>query len=81
MMIVERIETSDGVLHIDERAARRYCDEKMGEILTKQGHQLVHCDGYSFIVMHLENNLAELARAARWQEEAREKLSKESDET
>lgn len=72
MRRVTLIETSDGQRHESERQARAYCDNKAGEIIARHAHQLVHCDKYTQLLVHLASSLDDLATAHRWQLESQE---------
>lgn len=80
MRRVTVIELSDGTQRPDERSARAYCDEHMGNMLIKHAHALVRLEKFSLVLTYLEENLPDLARAAQWQAEAREKLQEEDDD-
>ena len=77
MRRVTVIELSDGTQRPDERSARAYCDEHMGNMLIKHAHQLVRLEKFSEVLTYLEENLPSLAQAARWQAESKEKISEE----
>lgn len=80
MRRVSRIQTRDGVLHTTESDARAYCERKVGPLLTKHAHRLVHLDKYSQILSHLEEALPDFVLAARWRAEATEPLDTEDDD-
>lgn len=70
MRAIEKIVTNDGVEHANEREARKYCNERLGEYLTKHAHALCQIDKYSACVDYLESNLESLFIAYEWQREA-----------
>ncbi len=80
MRRVSRVETSDGVLHLSEAEARAYCERKVGPLLTRHAHQLVHLDKYTQILAHLEEALPDLVLAARWRAEATGPMSTDDDD-
>lgn len=79
MKRVTVIEISDGTQRPDERSARAYCDEQMGNMLLRHAHALARLEKFSAILAYLEENLPSLAEAARWQAESKEKIDEDQD--
>lgn len=58
MRRVSRVQTADGVLHEDERAALRHAERRYGDALSRVAHQIVHLDWkYTTTMEFIDTNL------------------------
>ena len=66
------VRTSDGQMHDSARAARKYCDDNMGNIITKHAAALVHVDKYTKLIDYIIDNLDDFSLARQWRDEAKQ---------
>lgn len=57
MKYVDRIETSDGVLHTSAINAQRHAQKRYGEALTRLAHKLVQCEKYVATAEFIDENI------------------------
>ena len=79
MRKVTRFQTSDGMEHKTEKEARKYCEEKVGKIITGHTHALLRVlnPKYADMVNYIEGMLPSMAEASRWRAESLEELEED----
>ena len=80
MKLIFRYETSDGCIHTTEEAARKYCEEKRGEILVKHARKLVQMDQYINTLAYLEEFAGEIAESVVWHKEATAEIEEDEED-
>jgi len=73
-----RFQTSDGAIHETEKEARKYCEEKCGEIICKHVHYMLANNHvvpqYGFLLEYVESMLPSMALAYEWRREGLQAL-------
>lgn len=79
MKLIFRYETSDGCIHTTEEAARKYCEEKRGEILVKHARALGQLN-YIGALDYLEMQAEEIAESVVWHKEATAEIEEDEED-
>lgn len=65
MKKVTRVQTSDGVLHLDFDRAFHHADQRYGNALTKLAGELVRIDKYLDMTNFIDENLSRFEELSR----------------
>ena len=81
MWKILRFQTSDGAIHETEKAARRYCEDKAGAIITNHTHQICRMleHKYENVLKYVEGMLPSMLVASMWRQEANQCLVDDED--
>lgn len=57
MKVIQRFQTSDGILHETHEKAHKHADNRYGNALTHQAQKLLEIHKYKAMIEYLEANL------------------------